>query len=112
MTASVDILIPTYNRPAALAVTLTSLAAQTCRKFRVVVSDQSDHAESIRAGEVRAVVRVLRAHGHTVDLLPNLPRRGMAEQRQFLLDQATAPYALFLDDDLILEPWVVGQMRA
>jgi hypothetical protein len=28
----------------------------------------------------------------------------LAEQRQFLLDQATAPRVLFLDDDIILEP--------
>ena len=34
----------------------------------------------------------------------------MAEQRQFLLDQARAPYALFLDDDLVLEPTVLAQM--
>ena len=34
----------------------------------------------------------------------------MAEHRQFLLDQVTAPYALFLDDDLILESYVVQQM--
>lgn len=33
----------------------------------------------------------------------------MAEQRQFLLDQATAPYILFIDDDLILEPFVIQQ---
>ena len=34
----------------------------------------------------------------------------MAEQRQFLLDRVTVPYALFIDDDLILEPNVIGQM--
>ncbi|HVK54470.1 MAG TPA: glycosyltransferase, partial [Burkholderiales bacterium] len=36
-----DVLIPTYARPAALAVTLTSLCAQTYRSFDVVISDQS-----------------------------------------------------------------------
>ncbi|MER3439745.1 MAG: glycosyl transferase, partial [Chloroflexota bacterium] len=34
----------------------------------------------------------------------------MAEQRQFLLDQAKAPYALFLDDDVILEPDILARM--
>ena len=29
--------------------------------------------------------------------------------RQFLLDQAVAPYVLFLDDDVILEPDVIGR---
>ncbi|MBB6097392.1 GT2 family glycosyltransferase [Deinobacterium chartae] len=104
-----DVLIPTCNRPAALAVTLTSLNAQTVGRFRVIVSDQSDVPVS-ESGEVRAAIRVLEAHGCMVEVLRHLPRRGMAEQRQFLLDQARAPYALFLDDDLILEPWVLGQM--
>jgi glycosyltransferase involved in cell wall biosynthesis len=107
---SVDILIPTYRRPAALAVTLTSLVAQTYRNFRVVISDQTEDSNPLESGEVEAVVRVLRAHGHTVEVHKHLPRRGIAEQRQFLLDQATAPYVLFLDNDLILEPDVVERM--
>ena len=40
----------------------------------------------------------------------HLPRRGMAEQRQFLLDSVQAPYALFLDDDVILEPDLLGRL--
>jgi GT2 family glycosyltransferase len=112
VSTAVDILIPTYCRPAALAVTLTSLCAQTCRDFRVVISDQSEDMESGSAGEVCAALRVLQAHGHPVEVHRHLPRRGMAEQRQFLLDQATAPYALFLDDDLILEPYVVASLLA
>ena len=115
MVATVDILIPTYCRPAALAVTLTSLCAQTYRDFRVVISDQSDQSKaqaSLKAGEVQAAIRVLQAHGHTVDTHQHLPRRGIAEQRQFLLEQATAPYVLYLDDDLILEPWVVDRLIA
>lgn len=114
--AVVDILIPTYNRSAALAVTLTSLIAQTHRDFRVVISDQtegdanSSETGVFATGEVQAALRVLRSHHHPVETHRHLPRRGMAEQRQFLLDQVTAPYALFLDDDLILEAYVVQQM--
>ncbi len=106
----VDVLIPTFNRPAALAVTLTSLCSQTFTDFRVIVSDQTEDYDIASCGEVKAPVRVLQAHGHEVRILKHLPRRGMAEQRQFLLSQVTAPYALFLDDDLILEPWVIGNM--
>ncbi|WP_199320411.1 glycosyltransferase family 2 protein [Leptolyngbya sp. FACHB-261] len=108
--STVDVLIPTYCRPVALAVTLTSLAAQTYRDFRLVISDQSEDLDPTKTGEVQAVVRLLRAHGHCVEIYKHLPRQGMAEQRQFLLDQANAPYSLFLDDDLLLEPWVVSQM--
>jgi hypothetical protein len=38
---SVDVLIPTCDRPAELAVTLAGLAAQSDPPFRVIVSDQS-----------------------------------------------------------------------
>lgn len=105
-----DILIPTYSRPAALAVTLTSLCAQTYKNFRVIISDQTETTDPLKAGEVQTALRVLQAHGHEVILHKHLPRQGMAEQRQFLLDQATSTYVLYLDDDLILEPWVVQNL--
>ena len=35
----------------------------------------------------------------------------MAEQRAFLLSQASAPYCLFLDDDVIVEPDLVERMH-
>lgn len=110
MTAKIDILLPTYSRAAALAVTLTSLCGQTSKNFRVIISDQTEDSDPLLKGEVQAVLRVLQAHNHTIKTYKNLPRRGMAQQRQFLLDQATALYVLYLDDDLILEPWVVKNM--
>lgn len=108
---TLDVLIPTCDRPAALAVTLTSLSAQILSDFRVVVSDQGD-APALDNPAVLAAVRVLRAHGNAVEVQRHLPRRGLAEQRAFLLGEARAPQALFLDDDLILEPWVLEQMTA
>lgn len=110
MTPTIDILIPTYQRSAALAVTLTSLCAQTFRNFRVIISDQTESEDVFSQGEVQAVLRVLSSHGHPIATCRHLPRRGLAEQRQFLLEQAIAPYILFLDDDLILEPYVVENM--
>lgn len=104
---SLDVLIPTYQRPAALAVTLAGLASQQLAGSRVVVSDQSE-SPAVESGEVAAMFRILRAHGHEVEVHRHLPRRGLAEQRQFLLDQARAPLALFLDDDIFLEPWTLG----
>ncbi len=109
---TVDVLIPTFNRAPALAITLTSLCGQTFTDFRVIVSDQTEELDAADVGEVRAAVRVLEAHGNEVRVVKHLPRRGMAEQRQFLLDQVTAPYALFLDDDLILEPWLIRNLLA
>lgn len=110
---AVDVLIPTYRRPAALAVTLTSLAAQTHRPFRVVVSDQTDqadHEDTSGYGPVQAAARVLDLHGTPVEFHKHLPRRGMAEQRQFLLDQAVADAVLYLDDDIICEPDLLSRL--
>ncbi|MCY7273241.1 MAG: hypothetical protein LH702_05720 [Phormidesmis sp. CAN_BIN44] len=47
---------------------------------------------------MQSVLRVLRSHHHPIEIHKHLPRQGMAEHRQFLLDQVTAPCALFLDD--------------
>lgn len=105
-----DILIPTCNRSAALAATLATLTAQTYRNFRVVIADQSDQRCSTEEPAVRACIRLIEAHGQPVELHRRVERRGMAEQRAFLLEQARAPYALFVDDDLLLEPYAVQEM--
>lgn len=113
MVRSLNILIPTFARPAALAVTLTSLCGQTFRDFDVIVSDQTGEPDPLQAGEVQAAVRLLRLHGHSVFLHTHLPRRGIAEHRQFLLEQSNSYHVLYLDDDLILEPDLVQRlMRA
>ncbi|MDQ4131530.1 MAG: glycosyltransferase family 2 protein [Actinomycetota bacterium] len=95
-------LIPTRDRPAALGVTLTSVALQTFPDFRVVISDQGEQTAR-GAPEVAAVIRFLESKGREVVLLTNLPRRGMAQQRQFLLDHAVGSHVFYLDDDVILE---------
>ena len=102
----IDVLVPTDNCAAALAATLTGRCAQTTG-FDVSVSDQPEDHAANEVGEVQAVCRVLQARGHPVTFHRYLPRRGIAEQRQFLQEQATAPYVLYLDDDILLEPWVV-----
>jgi GT2 family glycosyltransferase len=114
MSETIDVLIPTCNRPAALSVTLAALGAQTWPSLRIVVSDQSDGdgAGACGQGEVQAVLRYLRATGRQVDTWRNLPRRGMAQQRAFLLQQVQAHYCLFLDDDVILEPDLVARLHA
>lgn len=109
--ARVDVLIPTYNRRTGLAVVLTSLLGQTFTDFDVIVSDQSDdRAETIDSVEVQTVARALRYRGHRVDLHHHLPRLGMAEQRQFLLDQSQASLLHYLDDDVALDPFVMANM--
>ena len=110
--ARVDVLIPTCDRPASLAVTLTGIVGQTLRDARVVVSDQTQDADVFAAPEVAAVLRVLRHRGHEVETHRHLPRRGVGENRQFLLDRARAPYALCLDDDVLCEPDLLARLVA
>lgn len=100
----VDVLIPTCNRPAGLGVTLGALIGQRLDDFRVLVADQSDGPASFEDPPAQAAIRVLEALGRPVSTWRNLPRRGLAHQRQVLLKAAQAPYVLFLDDDVILEP--------
>ncbi|TMB70190.1 MAG: glycosyltransferase family 2 protein [Chloroflexi bacterium] len=112
MATAVDVLVPTFNRPASLAITLTSLASQSFHEFCVIVSDQTEEFSVDERPEVRGVLRILEAKGVPAYLRRNRPRRGMAEQRQFLLEQAMAPYVLYLDDDLVLERDVVARLQA
>jgi GT2 family glycosyltransferase len=108
---AVDVLVPTCNRPAELAVTLAGLAGQADPSFHVVVSDQSTDAPGWEHPAAAAMVRVLEAQGRPVTLLRHLPRRGLAEHRQFLLDQASAEKCLFLDDDVWLEPGALERLN-
>ncbi len=108
--ARVDVLVPTCDRPAALAVTLTALFAQNLGPARIVVSDQGETIEAASAPEVAAVLRLLRTRGIEVEVHRHLPRRGLAEQRAFLLGQSRAPYVLFLDDDVVLEPDLLARL--
>jgi glycosyltransferase involved in cell wall biosynthesis len=106
-----DVLIPTFGRPAALPLVLAGLAGQAgAPPFRVVVSSQDDTERW--PAEVVAMAGILRARGVETELVRHLPRRGLAEHRDALLGAATAPMVLFLDDDIWLEPDAVARMVA
>lgn len=108
--ALVDVLIPTYGRKTGLAMVLTSLLGQTFTDFNVIVSDQTPDEDILTSLEIRTAVEALRWHGHRVTLHRHLPARGLAEQRQFLLEQSSAPYVHYIDDDVLLDPPVLGRM--
>ena len=110
--AHVDVLIPTCNRKTALAVTLAGLHAQTYRDFAVVIADQTETGPYLQDGELVSLCRALELAGHPVRSLVNLPRRGMAEQRQFLLDHSDAPLVHYLDDDVLLGATMLERMVA
>jgi len=107
----INILIPTYKRAKALAVTLTSLYYQTDRSFDIIISDQSPDNRLEEDQTIQTIKRLLEIKGHSVSILKNLPFRGMAQQREFLLDNSAAAYSLFIDDDLVLDSYVVRNMK-
>jgi GT2 family glycosyltransferase len=92
-------------------VTLAGLASQSHPSLRVVISDQSTGAASWQHPAAAAMIRVLRAKGREVSVLQHLPRRGLAEHRQFLFEQSTAERCLFLDDDVWLEPGAIATLQ-
>ncbi|WP_233188972.1 glycosyltransferase [Subtercola sp. Z020] len=101
---AVDVLIPTLDRVTELAVTLAGLAAQDAPAFRVVIGSQAAGAAPLQQPGIRSMIRVLEAQGRPVRVLESGPPRGMAAQRQFLLEHAVAEFVLYLDDDVWLEP--------
>lgn len=108
---TIDVLIPTYKRIKALSVTLTSLCFQWEKDFDIIISDQSPGNELFADKSILTAIRLLELRGHAVSLLKNVPQKGLAHQRQFLLEKAGGELVLFLDDDLILEPWVVSNLK-
>jgi len=77
----------------------------------VVISDQSTGEPDWAAPAAQAMLRVLRAQGRPVSTHVHHPRRGLAEHRQSLLERATAPAVLFLDDDVWLEPGTLTRLH-
>jgi glycosyltransferase involved in cell wall biosynthesis len=109
--ACVDVLLPTYERLPSLAMTLAGLAAQTLTDLRVIVADQSARF----VGEdpvIQTLGRVIETRGGAVEWHHRPPLHGIAEQRDFLLRQATADAILYLDDDVFMEPWVIARLRS
>lgn len=81
-------------------------------QFRVIISDQSEDRPAFEHGEVQTAIRLLQLRGCAVDAVRHLPRKGLAEQRSFLLSRSDSPYVLFVDDDLVLEAGVVSRLLA
>src|SRR5262249_22194605 len=82
---------------------------QTLRDLRVVVADQSAVPVQ-KVPVVKTLARIIEARGGSVEWHYRVPSQGIAEQRDFLLRQATADAVLFLDDDVFMEPGVVQRL--
>jgi GT2 family glycosyltransferase len=107
MTAvDVAVVIPTRDRPAQLAACLRALGRQNADRFGVVVVDdggktpaQHQLAESVFRDRPITFVR-------------NEISLGAAASRNRGVAAAKAPYVVFLDDDCVADPELVGRHRA
>ena len=115
-TVDVDVLIPTADRPHALAPTLAALLGQVARDpgepmFQVFIADQARDAPAAAADPaVATAVAALRRAGVGVHIEHRPQRLGIAEQRDWLLAQAGAPAVLSLDDDVLLGPGALARL--
>ena len=107
--ALVDILLPTSNRLSSLVMTLSGIASQTQHDLHVIIADQSQ--EAVDNDQVlQSLWRIIEARGNAITYHHRSPIHGIAEQRDFLLRQATAQAVLYLDDDVFMEPGVVERL--
>jgi hypothetical protein len=107
--ALVDILLPTCERLPSFIMTLTGVATQALSDVHVIVADQSDRPVA-EEPVVQTLGRVIEARGGSLEWHHRLPARGIAEQRDFLLRQSAAASVLYLDDDVLMEPWVLERL--
>lgn len=59
---------------------------------------------------MQTLSRIIEARGNGVEWHRRPRRRGIAEQRQFLLERSSARAVLYLDDDVFMEPWVMERL--
>lgn len=103
---TVDVIIPTRDRPSQLAATLSALAAQDFTDFGVIVVDD---------GSARPV-----QHDLPTPLMSALPIRfvrnvasiGPGLSRNKGVHTSTARFIVFLDDDCIADPQLIGRHRS
>ncbi|HEY9624769.1 MAG TPA: glycosyltransferase family A protein [Crinalium sp.] len=107
--AAVDVLLPTCDRPSSLIMALSGIASQTLADLHVILADQSQVSVKEQP-VVQTLLRLIESRGGSYEYHHRLPSKGIAEQRDFLLNQATADTVLYLDDDVFMEPWVIERL--
>ena len=100
---SITVIIPTFNRAAALICCLEHLERQTCKDFDVVVVDDGSKDETAdRVEEYRK--------GTTLHLkFIRQPNGGPARARNVAVSAATSPLILMIGDDIFATPQFVEE---
>jgi O-antigen biosynthesis protein len=93
---AVSVIVPTYNRPHSLLVTLDSIAKQTFRDFEVIVIND--------AGNSAADVIRNFADKFFVNYIEHKTNKGLSAARNTGIRTARGKYIAYLDDDDIYYP--------
>ncbi len=95
MTATIDIIIPTYNGAALLPTCLDALRAQTRRDFRITLVDDGGNDET---------PTLLERHYPEVALITLSANRGLAGAVNAGISVTSAPYVVLLNNDTEAAP--------
>lgn len=101
---TIDVVIVTRNRPAALSLSLPLVLRQSVSPQQVVIVDSSDDREPV-AALVRNAVTC-----SNIPILLLHSGRGIPLQRNVALKRVTADVTLFLDDDSLLLPGAIASI--
>lgn len=108
MNSHVNIIIPFYNAEATLAEALSSVAAQTCNDWGVIMIDDGSTDSSAAIAK-----NFLKTYPGKAKLIPSdLPRSGPALGRNKALRYADAEYVMCLDSDDLLAPFCIEQRKS
>jgi glycosyltransferase involved in cell wall biosynthesis len=103
----VSVCIPTYKRPALLAIALRSVIEQGYGALEIVVSDDSPDAEAV------AVIEALHAPPHVpIRYRRNEPSLGQSANVDQLFRDALGSYLILLHDDDVLLPGAIATLMA
>jgi len=104
--ATVDVLVPTYNRPAMLRQCLESIQVQTYTDIRVIIGDDGVDDNT------RMVAQDFCGTDRRFHYVRNAARLGIFGNTNALFTRVTAPYVHFMHDDDWLEPRFYERMIA
>jgi GT2 family glycosyltransferase len=109
----VCVIVPTKNRPDALALAVRSVLAQTVAPLSLVIVDQSPDGESRRRVEAElSAATERRGPLCYLNYIHDPAIAGAASARNRAMAAAASDIWLFLDDDVCLEPDFVEQLLA
>lgn len=104
-TPTIDVVIPTRNRPELIDCAITSICASDTATIALWVIDQSDDE---RTAELVARHQAIDARVHYV----RIPPQGISAARNSGVAAGRAPVVLFTDDDCRVEPAWAREMAA